>query len=199
MKILVRLQKGTCNVARVKWPLFDRVIMQTRRVNRWNSHAGLAPEASNIPNEIQVLNWGLIWSFHCSSDEQIIEMITEIKSAIIKLSIHSWEESSPRHDIYQEDGWFEAVEERREFHHAASAVFFFSKMVAKFRYQQGDLSELDITAAEDQQQMDVTRQAILQEYSCGVHLYIQRKATEAAHHCYASYCKRLLWHSNGRL
>ena len=58
----------------------------------WNSHAGLAPEASNIPNEIQVLNWGLIWSLYYSSDEQIIEMITEIKFAIINLLIHSWEE-----------------------------------------------------------------------------------------------------------
>ena len=58
----------------------------------WNSHAGLAPEASNIPNEIQVLNWGLIWSLHYSSEEHIIEMITEIKFAIINLLIHSWEE-----------------------------------------------------------------------------------------------------------
>ena len=58
----------------------------------WNSPAGLAPEASNIPNEIQVLNWGLIWSLRYSSDEQIIEMITEIKFAIIDLLIHSWEE-----------------------------------------------------------------------------------------------------------
>ena len=40
-------------------------------------------EASNIPNKIQVLNWGLIWSLHYSPDEQIIEMITEIKFAII--------------------------------------------------------------------------------------------------------------------
>ena len=40
-------------------------------------------EASNIPNEIQVLNWDLIWSLHYSPNEQIIEMITEIKFAII--------------------------------------------------------------------------------------------------------------------
>ena len=53
---------------------------------------GLAPEASNIPNEIQVLNWGLIWSLYYSSDEQIIEMISEFKFAIINLLIHSWEE-----------------------------------------------------------------------------------------------------------
>ena len=39
---------------------YDRLC---KSVNLWNSHAGLAPEASNIPNEIQVLNWGLIWSF----------------------------------------------------------------------------------------------------------------------------------------
>ena len=45
-----------------------------------------------IPNEIQVLNWALIWSFHYSSDEQIIEIITEIKFAIINLLIHSWQE-----------------------------------------------------------------------------------------------------------
>ena len=49
-------------------------------------------EASNIPNGIQVLNWGLIWSLHYSSDDQIIEMITEIKFAIINVLIHSWEE-----------------------------------------------------------------------------------------------------------
>ena len=58
----------------------------------WNSHAGLAPEASNISNQIQVLNWGLIWSLHYSSDEQIIEMITEIKFAIINVLIHLWKE-----------------------------------------------------------------------------------------------------------
>ena len=39
---------------------YDRLC---KSVNLWNSHAGLAPEASNIPNEIQVLNWGLNWSF----------------------------------------------------------------------------------------------------------------------------------------
>ena len=38
-------------------------------------------------------NWGLIWSFHLySSEEQIIEIITEIKFAIINLLIHSWQE-----------------------------------------------------------------------------------------------------------
>ena len=60
--------------------------------NPWNSHADLAPEASNIPNEIQASNWGLIWILHYSSDEEIIEMITEIKFATIDLLIHSWEE-----------------------------------------------------------------------------------------------------------
>ena len=39
---------------------YDRVC---KSVNLWKSHASLAPEASNIPNKIQVLNWGLIWSF----------------------------------------------------------------------------------------------------------------------------------------
>ena len=73
----------------MKWPLFNRLC---KSVNLWNSHTGLAPEASNIPNEIQVLNWGLIWSLHYSSDEQIIEMITEIKFAILNLLLHSWEE-----------------------------------------------------------------------------------------------------------
>ena len=68
---------------------YDRLC---KSVNPWNSHAGLAPETSNIPNEIQVLNWGLIWSLRYSSDEQIIEMITEIKFAMINLLIHSWEE-----------------------------------------------------------------------------------------------------------
>ena len=87
---MVRLQKG--NVARVKGPLFDNYNRLCKSVNPWNSQANLAPEASNIPNEIQVLNWGLIWRFHCSHDKQIIEMITEIKFAIINLLIHSWEE-----------------------------------------------------------------------------------------------------------
>ena len=36
-------------------------------------------------------------------------------------------------------------------------------MVAKCCYDQGELSVPDIMAAEEQQQMDVTRQAILQE------------------------------------
>ena len=36
-------------------------------------------------------------------------------------------------------------------------------MAAKCRYDQDDLSVPDITAAEEQQQMDVARQAILQE------------------------------------
>ena len=69
----------------------------------WNSHAGLAPQASNIPNEIQVLNWGLIWSLHYSSDEQIIEMITEIKFAIINVLIHSWEERLTCFDCNRRD------------------------------------------------------------------------------------------------
>ena len=69
---------------------FDRLC---KSVSPWNSHAGLGPlEASNNPNEIHVLNWGLIWSLRYSSDEEIIEMITEIKFAIINLSIHSQEE-----------------------------------------------------------------------------------------------------------
>ena len=68
---------------------YDRLC---KSVNLWNSHAGLAPEASNIPNEIQASNWRLIWILHYSSDEEIIEMITEIKFAIIDLQIHSWEQ-----------------------------------------------------------------------------------------------------------
>ena len=40
--------------------------------------------------------------------------------------------------------------------------FFFSRMAAKCRYDQDDLSKPDITAAEEQQQMDVARQAIRQ-------------------------------------
>ena len=68
---------------------YDRLC---KPVNLWNSHDSLAQEASNIPNEIQVLNWGLISSFHYSSYEQIIEIIIEIKFAIINLLIHSWEE-----------------------------------------------------------------------------------------------------------
>ena len=86
LRILVGQQKS--NVARVKWPLFDRLWQIMQISKPWNSHAGLAPEASNIPNEIQVLNWGLIWSLHYSSDEQIIEMITKIKFAIVNLLIH---------------------------------------------------------------------------------------------------------------
>ena len=68
-----------------------------------------------------------------------------------------------RHEICQEDGWLEAVQERRVPQHAASAVFFFPRMAAKSRHDQGDLPAPDVTAAEEQQQMDVTRQAILQE------------------------------------
>ena len=40
---------------------------------------------------------------------------------------------------------------------------FFFRMAAKCRYDKGELSAPDIMAAEEQQQMDVTRQAILQE------------------------------------
>ena len=69
----------------------------------WNSHAGLAPEASNIPNEIQVLNSGLIWILHHSSNSQIIEMIPEIKLAIMKLLIHSWEERLTCFDCKRQD------------------------------------------------------------------------------------------------
>ena len=38
--------------------------------------------------------WTEVWFevFHYSSDERIIEIITEIKFAIINLLIHSWEE-----------------------------------------------------------------------------------------------------------
>ena len=39
---------------------------------------------------------------------------------------------------------------------------FFSNMAAKSRYDQGELSAPDIMAAEEQQEMDVTRQTILQ-------------------------------------
>ena len=41
----------------------DSVLLFLHNSKLAYSHAGLAPEASNIPNEIQVLNWGLIWSF----------------------------------------------------------------------------------------------------------------------------------------
>ena len=57
-----------------------------------NSHANLAPEASNNPIEIRVLNWGLILILHYSSDNQIIKMIPEIKFAIMNLLICSSEE-----------------------------------------------------------------------------------------------------------
>ena len=57
-----------------------------------NSHASLALEVSNNPIKIRVFNSGLIWILHHSSNNQIIEMITEIKFAIMKLLIHSWEE-----------------------------------------------------------------------------------------------------------
>ena len=40
---------------------------------------------------------------------------------------------------------------------------FFSRMAAKSHHDQGDLSAPDVTVAEEQQQMDVTQQAILQE------------------------------------
>ena len=57
LRILVRLQK---DVARVKWLLFDRLC---KSVNLWNSHAGLAPEASNIPNKIKF--WTEAWFEFC--------------------------------------------------------------------------------------------------------------------------------------
>ena len=56
------------------------------------SHASLAQGESNNPIKIRVLNSGLIWILHHSSNSQIIEMIPEIKLAIMKLLIHSWEE-----------------------------------------------------------------------------------------------------------
>ena len=49
-------------------------------------------EVSNNSIKIRVLNSGLIWILHHSSNNQIIEMIPEIKFAIMKLLIHSWEE-----------------------------------------------------------------------------------------------------------
>ena len=54
-----------------------------------NSHASLALEVSNNPIKIRVLNSGLISILHHSSNNQIIEMISEIKFAIMKLLIHS--------------------------------------------------------------------------------------------------------------
>jgi len=38
---------------------------------------------SNI--KIRVFNWVLIWILHCSSDEQIVEMVADIKFAIMDL------------------------------------------------------------------------------------------------------------------
>ena len=67
-------------------------------VNLSNSHASLAPEVSNNPIKIRVLNSGLIWILHHSSKNQIIEMIPEIKFATMKLLIHSWEERLTRFD-----------------------------------------------------------------------------------------------------
>ena len=52
-----------------------------------NSHASLAPEVSNNPIKLRVLNSGLIWILHHSSNSQIIEMIPEIEFAIMKLLI----------------------------------------------------------------------------------------------------------------
>lgn len=52
-----------------------------------NSHASLAPEESSIPTKIRVFNWVLIWILHYSSDEQIIEMVTDIKLAIMNVLI----------------------------------------------------------------------------------------------------------------
>ena len=51
-----------------------------------NSHALLTPEVSNNPIKIWVLNSGLIWILHHSSNNQIIEMIPDIKFAITNLS-----------------------------------------------------------------------------------------------------------------
>ena len=57
-----------------------------------NSHAGLAPKASNIPIKIRIFNLHLIWILHHSSDEQIIKMVTDIKFAIMNSLIRSSEE-----------------------------------------------------------------------------------------------------------
>ena len=70
---------------------YDRLC---KSVNLWNSHAGLAPEASNIPNEIQVLNWGLIWSFPLfirRTDYWNYYWNQICKNKLAKI-IHSWEE-----------------------------------------------------------------------------------------------------------
>ena len=56
------------------------------------SHASLAQGVSNNLIKIRVLNSSLIWMLHHSSNSQIIEIIPEIKLAIMKLLIHSWEE-----------------------------------------------------------------------------------------------------------
>ena len=63
-----------------------------KMVHLSNSHASLALEISNNQIKIQVFNSGLIWILHHSSNNPIIEMIPEIKFAIMKLLIHSWEE-----------------------------------------------------------------------------------------------------------
>ena len=52
---------------------------------------------------------------------------------------------------------------RNEYLTTQQVQSFFSRMVAKCHYDQGELSAPDIMAAEEQRQMDVTRQAILQE------------------------------------
>ena len=57
-----------------------------------NSHASLAQEVSNNPIQIRVLNSGLIWILHHPSNNQIMEMIPEVKFAIMKLLIHPWED-----------------------------------------------------------------------------------------------------------
>ena len=54
-----------------------------------NSHASLTLEVSNNPIKIRVLNSGFILNLHHSSNNQIIEMIPEIKFGAIELLIHS--------------------------------------------------------------------------------------------------------------
>ena len=84
------LPKFKGNVARVKWPLalFDRLrqIMQISKPVKFSRRPGIGRQQFKL--------WTEVWFevFHYSSDERIIEIITETKFAIKNLLIHSWEE-----------------------------------------------------------------------------------------------------------
>ena len=64
--------------------------MQISKPVKFSRRPGIGSQQYSKRNLRFELRW--IEVFHYSSDERIIEIITEIKFAIINLLIHSWEE-----------------------------------------------------------------------------------------------------------